>query len=220
MSSQDHPQIYLATPSMFELSEFSARLAAALDSIPVACLRITAGVASEEVLLRHADHLRALAHERDIPVVIDDHFRLAAQSGLDGYMVQKPRTFEPPMPEEFGVVRADHNWRAAHPFRGFSNLSCPRLHEVSGVFCSFCLGCFGLIDPVIAVFAANGVILDSRESPHIWAGKVGANVLEIRIESDIAVEVPVVFVSWVACVATPDLQCRFVIAPEDNDSGR
>jgi len=84
MSASDLPQIYLATPAQIELNSFQTQLAEVLDAIPVACLRLSLATRDEDALARAADVLRNAAHARDVPVVIDDHFRIAERTGLDG----------------------------------------------------------------------------------------------------------------------------------------
>jgi len=84
MSDAEPPKLYLATPPQFDLSTFPDLLAQVCDAAPPACLRLSMSSRDEEALSRAADLLRAFGHERDIPVVIDDHFRLAERLGLDG----------------------------------------------------------------------------------------------------------------------------------------
>ncbi len=76
--------IYLVTPAHFGLADFPDTLAAALDAVPVACVRLALAGASEDDLTRAADTLRAIAHARDVPLVLTDHFRLVTRLGLDG----------------------------------------------------------------------------------------------------------------------------------------
>ncbi|MEL7346079.1 MAG: thiamine phosphate synthase [Pseudomonadota bacterium] len=84
MAETEQPQIYLVTPSEFELSRFLPLAAAAMDAVPVACLRLSLATRDEERIAQYADALRALAHERDIPLVIDDHVAMVERLGLDG----------------------------------------------------------------------------------------------------------------------------------------
>lgn len=84
MSDMDIPQIYLVTPPNFELTGFSAQLAAVLDAYPVACLRLALASRDEDDLARAADHLREIAHARDIPLVMSEHIKLVERLGLDG----------------------------------------------------------------------------------------------------------------------------------------
>ena len=77
------PQLYLITPPVFEPEPFSNGLAAILDSIEIACLRLThTGSAAE--IARAADQLREVAHARDVPIVIDTHVAFVTSHGLDG----------------------------------------------------------------------------------------------------------------------------------------
>ncbi|MDB2548483.1 thiamine phosphate synthase [Paracoccaceae bacterium] len=84
MSDMDIPQIYLVTPPNFELTDFGAQLAAVLDAYPIACLRLSLASRDENDLSRAADHLREIAHARDIPLVMLEHIKLVERLGLDG----------------------------------------------------------------------------------------------------------------------------------------
>ena len=84
MAEPEHPQLYLVTPPDFELSRFLPLAAAVMDAAPVACFRLALATRDEDRIALAADALRALAHERDIPIVIDDHVGLVERLGLDG----------------------------------------------------------------------------------------------------------------------------------------
>lgn len=84
MADDDIPGIYLLTPPAFELSEFTPRLERVLDGAAIACLRLTLATAEEDRVTRAADTLRALAHARDIPIVVERHLGLVSRLGLDG----------------------------------------------------------------------------------------------------------------------------------------
>lgn len=84
MPDFDQPQLYLATPDSFSLSEFPDMLAQVLDAAPIACLRIDLASRDEDTLSRGSDTVRELAHQRDVAVVIRDHVVLAERLGLDG----------------------------------------------------------------------------------------------------------------------------------------
>ena len=81
---QDAPQIYLVSPPDFDLGTYPDRLAACLDAIEVACVRLALATRDEDRLARAADALRAVTQERDIALVIDTHVQLAQAHGLDG----------------------------------------------------------------------------------------------------------------------------------------
>lgn len=80
----DLPQLYLITPSDFELSAFSNDLAACLDATEIACVRLSLATRDEDRLSRAADALREITHARDVALVIDDHVALVERLGLDG----------------------------------------------------------------------------------------------------------------------------------------
>ena len=77
-------KIYLATPPQIDLSQFRDHLAAIFQTTPIACLRLSLTTRDEDALARAGDVLRDLSHAHDVPVVIDDHYRLVARIGLDG----------------------------------------------------------------------------------------------------------------------------------------
>jgi thiamine-phosphate pyrophosphorylase len=84
MPAPERPQLYLVTPPDFGLEDFPDQLSAALDAVPVACLRMALATRDEDRLARSADALREVAHARDVPLVIDRHLALVARLGLDG----------------------------------------------------------------------------------------------------------------------------------------
>jgi len=79
----DAPQLYLITPLGATAEALAPMLAEVLDRVPVACLRLRASDDAAE-LGRLADTVRKLAHDRDVPVVIEDHLDLVQRHGLDG----------------------------------------------------------------------------------------------------------------------------------------
>ncbi len=84
MPENDFAQIYLATPTEFNLEDFGSELAAVLDAVPVACVRISLSTTDETALGRAADRLRDICHRRDVAIVVDEHFRMVEKHGLDG----------------------------------------------------------------------------------------------------------------------------------------
>jgi len=90
---RDRPQITLLTPPELELASFPDRLAALLDAVPVACLRLALSTRDEERIARAADALREVAHARDVALVIESHVGLAQRLGLDGvHLIDGPRS--------------------------------------------------------------------------------------------------------------------------------
>lgn len=84
MEPPEQPQIYLITPPAFDLSVFPDRLAAVLDAHEIACLRLGLAASDADALSRAADACRAVAHARDVAIVVTDQLRLVEPLGLDG----------------------------------------------------------------------------------------------------------------------------------------
>lgn len=84
MTETEQPQIYLISASDFDPEVDPDRLAAVLDAVPVACLRLALTTTDEDQLMRAGDAARAVAHARDVPVVLSEHWQVAERLGLDG----------------------------------------------------------------------------------------------------------------------------------------
>lgn len=84
MAADERPQIILITPPAIDLEVFPDRLAAVLDAVEVACLRLSLATRDEDTLLRAGDTCRLVAHDRDVAIVIENHVLLAERLGLDG----------------------------------------------------------------------------------------------------------------------------------------
>lgn len=84
MAETEQPQLYLITPPAISLSRFPDQLANLLDRVEIACLRLALATTDEAHLRKSGDVIRAVAHERDVPIVIERHIHLATELGLDG----------------------------------------------------------------------------------------------------------------------------------------
>ena len=84
MAQDERAQITLITPPALDLDVFPATLARVMDSVQIACLRLSLATRDEDGLLRAADACRVVAHERDVAIVIENHIILAQRLGLDG----------------------------------------------------------------------------------------------------------------------------------------
>lgn len=82
--TDDVARLYLITPASFRISGFTERLASVLDGFEIACVRMALTTTSEDDLARASDALRAVCDPRDVPLVVNDHFRLVDRLGLDG----------------------------------------------------------------------------------------------------------------------------------------
>ncbi len=84
MPAPDRPQIYLVTPPTFDPEVFPGQLAAVLDGAEIACVRLALAGRNTDLISRAADDLRAVAHARDVALVIETHALLVPKLGLDG----------------------------------------------------------------------------------------------------------------------------------------
>jgi thiamine-phosphate pyrophosphorylase len=82
MPTGEAARLYLITPPAIEPA-LPDRLAALLDGFEIACVRL-AVAGGEDTVARAADALRPVCHDRDVPLLVADHFRLAHRLGLDG----------------------------------------------------------------------------------------------------------------------------------------
>lgn len=84
MTQDDRPQVYLITPPEIDLEVFPDRLATLLDATQIACVRLALSSRDEDHVARAADALRAVAHARDVALVIESHVLMVERLGLDG----------------------------------------------------------------------------------------------------------------------------------------
>ena len=84
MTEKDRPQIYLITPPEVDLHAFPDQLAALLDATEIACVRLALSSRDEDQIARAADALRAVAHARDVALVVEAHVLMVTRLGLDG----------------------------------------------------------------------------------------------------------------------------------------
>ncbi|MEI4232056.1 thiamine phosphate synthase [Roseovarius sp. D22-M7] len=93
MAEIEQPQIYLITPPEFDPEIFSPRLAAVLERVDVACVRLGLATRDEDRIARTADACREVTHARDVALVIDSHIMMAERMGLDGvHLLDGPRS--------------------------------------------------------------------------------------------------------------------------------
>ncbi len=84
MAEAERPKITLITPPVIDLETFPDQLAKVLDSIDIACLRLTLASRNEDQILRAGDTCRMVAHKRDVAIIIDNHVLMVERLGLDG----------------------------------------------------------------------------------------------------------------------------------------
>lgn len=82
--STERPQINLITPPVLDLQTFPEVLARVMDSVEIACLRLSLATKDIDDLGRAADACRVVAHARDVAIVIENHVAFVERHGLDG----------------------------------------------------------------------------------------------------------------------------------------
>ncbi|KAF0675187.1 thiamine phosphate synthase [Profundibacterium mesophilum] len=103
MAETAQPQLYLITPPTLSLESFPDQLAAILDSVPVACVRLALAGSDEDAMARAGDALREVAHARDVALVMAEHVQLAERLGLDGVHVSGGKHNLRKLREELGA---------------------------------------------------------------------------------------------------------------------
>lgn len=85
------PGLYLITPALTDAEPFLPQLAEALDASEIACVRLRTASDDEDALRRTADQVREVTHQRDVAVILTDHYRLVQPLGIDGVHLENPR---------------------------------------------------------------------------------------------------------------------------------
>ncbi len=85
------PQLYLLTPRVFALEQFSEWLARVLDAVPIACVRLLDS-ADIDHLRRAAARLKPIVEARAVPLLIESHAELVNDCGLDGVHLRRGET--------------------------------------------------------------------------------------------------------------------------------
>lgn len=92
MTDNEPCRLYLITPPRIDPAAFRDVLATALDAGDVACLQIRLKDLPDDEIRRATDHLRPVAQDRDVAVLIDGRPDLAAELGCDGVHVGQEGT--------------------------------------------------------------------------------------------------------------------------------
>ncbi|MEO0820151.1 MAG: thiamine phosphate synthase [Pseudomonadota bacterium] len=86
---EDAPRLYLVTPDLgpraaLDAEAFAPRLAGAVETGLVACVRLDLAAAEEEDWVRAVNHLLPVCHGADVPLVVAERHDLVERLGLDG----------------------------------------------------------------------------------------------------------------------------------------
>lgn len=91
MADAPPPRLYLVTPDRAEPEALARALGPLLATGGIACVRLDCGRAAEDDWVRAANHLLAVCHGADVPLVVADHHRLVEPLGLDGVHLSDAR---------------------------------------------------------------------------------------------------------------------------------
>src|ERR1043166_7882724 len=125
--------------------------------------------------------------------------------------LQKARTFEPPVPEQFGIERNHDDWieiRRDQSAEFFTAL----LDEMHRVRLSCSLRCGAIVQFLFRMAAGDPVVFHAGKLAH--AARDRAEMLQRQIETDVAIEVTICWIARVTFVRAPDLPARIAIAGE------
>jgi len=84
MSDFNLPKLYIISPPIVDPLNFPNQLSEILESNEISCFRLSLASKDEDAIIRIADTLRELLHARNIPLIIEDHYKLVKKIGLDG----------------------------------------------------------------------------------------------------------------------------------------
>ena len=86
-------ELYLITPPRLpDVAAFCEELGAALDAGSVACLQLRLKDVDDDAILRAADAILPVCHQRGVPLLMNDRPDLAVKSGCDGCHVGQDDT--------------------------------------------------------------------------------------------------------------------------------
>lgn len=77
-------RLYLITPSVFQLANFTEQVKAAFDGGDIACLQLRMKEASQDEVLNAGETLLPLCKQYDIPLIINDYADIALKLGAGG----------------------------------------------------------------------------------------------------------------------------------------
>src|SRR5215471_13038832 len=69
-----------------------------------------------------------------------------------------------------------------------------------------------------AARARDAMIFDSRKASLFGHGQVGPQIIQVKVEADVPIEVAILRITWKTLVATPDLPGGCLVTPENSKS--
>ena len=134
--------------------------------------------------------------------------------GFAEEVIEKDRTFVPPVAVEFCIVRTEDEGFDAHDPAKVLDLFFPIEHKISGMAGGAFAGEMGAVGFFVWGATGDSIIFESSKLAKAVGLDVGADVVVLQIEAAIAVEIAVLGVPRVTFFGAPDLFTGFDIAPE------
>jgi len=82
--TRKNPQLYLASPNNFDADVLAKRLGWAFSNFDVACVLLRYSGQSVDHIKASAKVIRSLCHKHDCAILIEEHYKLVSELGLDG----------------------------------------------------------------------------------------------------------------------------------------
>jgi thiamine-phosphate pyrophosphorylase len=97
------PRLYLVTPVIGDVTDFSEKLREALASADVAAVLLRLAPADERTLVNRVKSLVKIVQDRDVALIVDGHAGIVARAGADGAHLTGIEAFE----EAVGGLKPD-----------------------------------------------------------------------------------------------------------------
>ena len=106
-------------------------------------------------------------------------------------VIQKDRSFVPPVAVQFGIVGAEDNGFCPHYTAEMLDLFLAIKHKVGGMFGGTLAGKVRTVRLFMCSASCDAVVLQARELTHAVGLDIGADIVVIEVEAAVAVEVAV-----------------------------
>ena len=103
-------------------------------------------------------------------------------------------------------------------FANFGQLPSPLLEIMSGVRVRHFFGRRAIVKFLLVAATGDAVIFDADKFAHAARDKI--DIFERKIESDVAIEIPIGRIARITFLRAPNLTARFAIARENGRPGR
>src|SRR5439155_14307111 len=124
----------------------------------------------------------------------------------------------PPVSEQLGVVGRKNHRGPVHDLGQPADLIQAGAKEVSGMSGGRLERHVSVINVLDARTAGDAVVFDAGKAANLGAWQVAFEVVEVQIESDVAVEIAIARIAAITLLPAPDLSGRIEVATERGDA--